>query len=73
MKETTPQRTRSCNAHLCILATAWIYRNAKMLCQNAIDLCSNVDPVHSLEGVSNQVANGTVTPSLFDRRISHVI
>ena len=72
MNNTTLQPLQDCNAKPCRIATVVNCRNAKVLCQNAIDLCGNVDPVHSLEGVSRKVLNGTGSP-LSCRRNSHVL
>ena len=72
MNNTTLQPLQDCNAKPCRIATVVNCRNAKVLCQNAIDPCRNVDPVHSLEGVSRKVINGTGFP-LFYRRNIHVL
>ena len=72
MNYPTLQPLQNCNANPCRIAMFPNYRNAKVLCQNAIDLCGNVDPVHSLEGVSRKVITGSGSP-LFYRRNSHVL
>lgn len=69
----TLQPLQDCNAYLCRNATVQNYRNAKVLCQNAIDFCRIVDPAHSIERSSSKVTNGTGLFSLFCRRNDYVL
>ena len=66
------QPLQDCNAYLCRNATVWNYRNATVLCQNAMDLCRIVDPAHSIERSSSKVTNGTGLSPLFCRRNDYV-
>ena len=72
MNNTTLQPLQDCNAKPCRIATVVNCRNAKVLCQNAMDPCWNVDPAYSLEGLNKSVSNGTSAHPLFDRRTSYV-
>ena len=69
----TLQPLQNCNANLCWNAKVMNYRNAMVVCQNAIDLCRSVDPAHSIERSSSKVANGTGLPPLFCRRNDYVL
>ena len=69
----TLQSLQDCNAYLCQIATVWNYRNATVLCQNAMDLCRIVDPAHSIERSSSKVTNGTGLSPLFCRRNDYVL
>lgn len=62
------QPLQDCNASLCGNAKVRSVRNAKVLCQNATDLCRNDDPAHSIERSSKKVANRTAVHPLFYRR-----
>lgn len=73
MNTPTLQPLQDCNANQCRIAMLANCRNAKVLCQNAMDPCWNVDPAYSLEGVNKRVSNGTSAPPLFDRRTSYVL
>ena len=70
---TCTQPLQDCNPSLCILDKAWIARNAKVLCQNAIGHCRNDDPVHSIERSSRKVPNGAVVPPFFYRRTDYAL
>ena len=73
MNNTTLQPLQDCNAKPCRIATVVNCRNAKVLCQNAMDLCRIVDPAHSIERSSSKVTNGTGLFSLFCRRNDYVL
>lgn len=69
----TLQPLQNYNTYLCRNATARNYRNATVLCQNAMDLCRIVDPAHSIERSSSKVTNGTGLSPLFCRRNDYVL
>ena len=73
MNTPTLQPLQDCNANPCRIAMLTNCRNAKVLCQNAMDPCWNVDPAYSLEGLNKRVSNGTSAPPLFDRSTSYVL